>query len=647
MKTYNSYRLLLALTLAFLFLPLASHATVEETHVIIHFNDAIDDEVVMEHGGTILDTFTLIPALTASLTPESIIELEKLEAIHTIEEDAIVEVNQASVDWGVAKTNAPAVWDNEVTGEGVKVAVMDTGIATDHPDLEVAGGASFVSYTGDYDDDHGHGTHVAGILAANGQLIGMAPDVELYALKVLDDKGNGFHSGIIRALEWSVEHEVDLINLSMGGADYSSALEAAIDHAYNEGILIIAAAGNSGTANGEDTTTEYPANFDNVIAVAATDKDDQRADFSATGDAVEVAAPGVRVQSTHLNGDYKLISGTSMAAPHVTGHLALLKQARADVTNKELRELLHTQTIQLGTGERNNLYGYGRIELPTDLTVKEIKEPLVPVELSADVTAEKVTLNWLPTIDQEKVEAYIIYRDGKRVAKVEGEHTTYIEEIEPGTYTYEVKTVTVDHGEVISEPLTIEVVTPEPEPLEAPDFIDFNERAWYAPYMTALYHQDVIGGFEDETIRPNNEITRADATIMLVRALELNPTVNEQRFTDVSSAHYAASAIETAAAHELIAGYSDQTFQPSAEITRGEVAVILTRSFSLSPVEAPQRFTDVEATYFGSAAIELVTSATIATGYPDGMFQPQASVSRAEFSAFLARALEHEKSEHP
>jgi len=227
--------------------------------------------------------------------------------------------------WGVDRVNADAVWSS-YTADPVKVAVVDTGIDTGHPDLigNLKGGMSAVPYTASYNDDNGHGSHVAGtIAAANNSIgvIGVAPAADLYAVKVLDRHGSGYLSDIIDGLQWVVAHDIDVVNMSLGTSVYSASFDSAVQQTVASGVVVVAAAGNSGPyAN----SVGYPAKFAGVIAVSATDSSNIIASFSSRGSQVDLAAPGVSVYSTYKRQSYATLSGTSMASPHVAGVAALV-----------------------------------------------------------------------------------------------------------------------------------------------------------------------------------------------------------------------------------------------------------------------------------------------------------------------------------
>lgn len=270
--------------------------------------------------------------------------------------------------WGIDRIDADLVWDTN-TGVGSKVAVLDTGIDVDHPDLDVAGGYNAITnIEGAADDDNGHGTHVAGIIAAlndtgedTGAVTGVAPDASLYAVKVLNAAGSGYVSDVVEGIYWAISNDMDVINLSLGTSTDYSTLHTAVDDAYAAGIVVVAAAGNEGNPPGKGDNVIYPAKYSSVIAVAATNQDDERPKRSSTGPDLELAAPGVDILSTWNDGDYKSKSGTSMAAPHVSGTVALML-ASGVYTVDEVRSILQATADDLGAAGWDSKYGYGLVD---------------------------------------------------------------------------------------------------------------------------------------------------------------------------------------------------------------------------------------------------------------------------------------------
>lgn len=250
--------------------------------------------------------------------------------IHVIPE--ITEV----VDWGAQVLGAPQVWQ-QTKGKGVKIAVLDTGIDTNHPDLKpnIHGGINFTNGNlADFEDRQGHGTHCAGVIAGVDNefgVIGVAPEASIYAVKVLGDDGYGSLNTIIKGIRWAIEQRVDVISLSLGIAQRPpQVFHNIIKEAYRRGIVVVAAAGN------ENDDVCYPAVYPESIAVGAINQVLSKAQFSNHGNELDISAPGVDIYSTFLNGTYAKMSGTSMATPLVAGAIALW------IANKRLNNERYT-----------------------------------------------------------------------------------------------------------------------------------------------------------------------------------------------------------------------------------------------------------------------------------------------------------------
>jgi len=270
------------------------------------------------------------------------------------------------MDWGVHAVHAPDVW-KETKGEGVKVAVLDTGVDTTHPDLiqNIKDGINLTSGNPkDFEDRQGHGTHVAGIIAGCDNdigVIGIAPNADLYVAKILGDNGEGSIDAIIQGIAYAVHNKVDIISMSLGcEVDPGPNLHRAIKYAYDQGIIIVAATGNE--AHGID----WPAVYDEVISVGAISKDKALAGFSNYGTQVDVVAPGVDILSTYPVGGYATLSGTSMATPIVSGVLALYvsycKKRGIPVSPQGIMEMLSRRSDDLGERGRDNRFGNGLID---------------------------------------------------------------------------------------------------------------------------------------------------------------------------------------------------------------------------------------------------------------------------------------------
>lgn len=239
--------------------------------------------------------------------------------------------------WGIFKIDALAAWAEATGSPDVIVADVDTGIDYTHPDLAscVIKGPNLVDGTTDPMDDEGHGTHTAGTLAADGKVLGVAFGVKVLAIKVLDSSGTGAEDTIAQGIDDAVKDGAKIINLSLGGPSDSYTLRDAIANATAKGVLCVVAAGNDGS-----TAPSYPAADPGALAVGAVDTGDQRASFSNYGPYVQIAAPGVNILSTYLGGGYEVMSGTSMATPHVAGAAALLLSKYPGLSVSQLEQAL-------------------------------------------------------------------------------------------------------------------------------------------------------------------------------------------------------------------------------------------------------------------------------------------------------------------
>jgi len=245
------------------------------------------------------------------------------------------------VPWNIAQVKAPEAWSSS-TGNEVKVAVIDSGIDINHPDLanNIAGCLNLIRPWRSCQDDNGHGTHVSGIIAAEDNpigVVGAAPQAKIYALKVLDRRGRGYLSDLLEALDWVMKNNIEVVNMSLSTRSDIASLREAVEEVSNAGIIQVAAAGNYGP---DEESLTYPAKYPQVIAVAATDKNNHVSSFSSRGAELDLAAPGEEVFSTYPRNSYRIMSGTSMAAPHVSGAVALRLFLYPEETPGEIEAIL-------------------------------------------------------------------------------------------------------------------------------------------------------------------------------------------------------------------------------------------------------------------------------------------------------------------
>ncbi|MFY4776586.1 S8 family peptidase [Metabacillus sp. RGM 3146] len=284
----------------------------------------------------------------------------------------------SGIPQGIRMIGAPSYWQQGFKGEGTVVAVLDTGCQTSHPDLrgQIIGGRNFTNdYLGipsNFQDNHGHGTHVCGTIAGtgdNGGAAGAAPKAKLLVLKVLSGSGEGKTENITAAVKYATRwrgpkgEKVRVISMSLGGPDTNPSLHAAIKSAVQNNIIVVCAAGNDGDGNARTSEYSYPGAYPEVVEVGSVSFQQRISPFSDSNSEIDLVAPGEKILSTYPPSKYAVLSGTSMATPHVSGALALIiskyeKKLKRTLSEPEIYRLLIQNTVSLGyprTDEGNGM----------------------------------------------------------------------------------------------------------------------------------------------------------------------------------------------------------------------------------------------------------------------------------------------------
>ncbi len=406
-----NYLILAVLIVSILYIPPIAKAQEEPISIIAVFKGEPDVELFQQYGGQVIRVFKIIPGIHGLMKPSDIERLSQNSKIKYIQIDEKLNVLQ-EIQWNLQQIRAPDAW---VIGgtyghhSKIQAAILDTGIDCTHPDL-----AANIAWTPSADpgfpsacpDTTFHGTHVAGIVAAllnNAGVAGVAPEVTIYAILVCPG-GSCPISDIVQGIELAVQgpdgiegtdDDAEVMNMSFGGFGNYPAMEEAINNAYQRGVVSVASAGNAGCPNGDSVAA--PARYPTTIAVAATTIADNIASFSSCGPSVDVAAPGEEVLSTVPGGLYGTASGTSMAAPHVTGTVALMQTVRALANAplldpEEVRSILHETADDYPPPGFDIYAGYGRIR--ADRAVMMVKAGLIATTTVTQYLPpeEKVTL---------------------------------------------------------------------------------------------------------------------------------------------------------------------------------------------------------------------------------------------------------------
>jgi hypothetical protein len=339
-----------------------------EKHYLIEFNKELNTQVIEKTGGKVKGKYNNLKVVIASLNDTEFEKLRNNPEIKNIEEDAKVEAYPLSgktflengYSWATKRVNANSSHEKGITGKGLKLAILDTGISA-NSGLTIKQEVSLVDSEPNIEDTNGHGTTLASIIAASLEktgFIGIAPAVDLYNVKVLNKDGVGNYSDIIEGIEWAIDKDVNIINMSFGGTNNSQILENSINNAYKKGILLVSSVGN----NGEDKIT-YPAAYNNVIGVGSTDYYNNKASFSNYGKQLELVAPGINIPAINSNGNLVTVSGTSASAAYVSGVSALLWSQNLELNNEQLRKILKKSSTKL-----NSYNGYGLVNAEPNIT---------------------------------------------------------------------------------------------------------------------------------------------------------------------------------------------------------------------------------------------------------------------------------------
>ncbi|RFU64957.1 S8 family peptidase [Peribacillus glennii] len=276
--------------------------------------------------------------------------------------------------WNLPAIQAEEGWDISRGSKNVVIAVVDTGVDLDHPDLRrrIISGYNVVAENHNPDDDNGHGTHVAGIIASETNnmrgVAGLTWHNKIMPIKAMAAKGYGSAFDIAQGVIWATDHGADIINLSLGNYQPSAVMHEAIEYAYKKNVVITVAAGNDNTDQ-----PSFPAAYPEVLSVAAVDNQGNKAPFSNYGEHIDVAAPGVEIPSTYFHKQYAALSGTSMASPHVAAQAGLIKAENPDLKNTDIMNIITNTTYDLGSAGSDPFFGSGLIDIRQSL--RNVRQP--------------------------------------------------------------------------------------------------------------------------------------------------------------------------------------------------------------------------------------------------------------------------------
>ncbi len=360
----------------------------------------------VEESSTIDALNVSIIDVSPKLMPELLAQLASDPAVEWVEPNYIVHIletipNDPSFpsQWGLARIKAPAAWDYSTGSSSITIAIIDTGVDYSHPDLDdkIIGGWDFVNGDAIAEDENGHGTAVAGVAAAesnNGTGVsGVSWGARILPVKVLDFSGNGTYEDLADGIIYATDAGAAVINLSLGASAPSQLLLDAITYAANAGVLIVAASGNSGSAG-----VLYPARYSQVIAVAGTDITNNVSSFSNYGSQIDIAAPGESIYSTQFGSAYSTRTGTSMAAPFVSGAAAILLGLPGNNAPSLVRQQMLGTALDIGPAGFDPYTGHGLLQLDYAIRVALNLVTYPPTAVTPDIFDPTATTNFLPPL---------------------------------------------------------------------------------------------------------------------------------------------------------------------------------------------------------------------------------------------------------
>ena len=568
-----------------------------------------------------------------------------------------------SMQWNLSNIGVESAWDMELRGEGIRVAVVDSGINALHEefaDVNITEGESFIKGVNDVNDNNGHGTFIAGVIAAaanNGKgIAGMTDKVTIIPLKCFTSTNEASLIDIINAIYRAVDyHDADIINLSLGTANNLNSFRDAIAYADSRNVLVVSAVGNE-----HNTTLFYPAAYDTVIGVSSIDQNGNHSDFSQVNSSVFVTAPGEAIASLGVasSKSYSEGSGTSYSVPHVTALAAMAFDYNPKLTTAQIRDIFAASAVDLGSPGYDEYFGYGRVDAKSFL--QELltygNGNTAPVAVNKRYSAQ-IVLPQSPTPFSFDMSGWFEDEEGGNLnysiysattlgeLNIDGSRLIYVPDSADADKHVRI-VISANDGELTSEinaVLTVSVASEVGAEDSLNDFVDLSGH-WSRKYAAFAVSGELMNGIDATRFAPDLELSRAMFVTILGRLSGEDLTGYSHSFEDVSDGWYSDS-VAWASANGIISGTAPGQFNPDANVTRQEIMVILYRYAVLFGINGEQggdgvyygyNDTDKIADWAADAMLWAVSNG-IVSGKSDTTLEPVGNASRAEAAAILLR----------
>lgn len=494
-------------------------------------------------------------------------------------------------------------------------------------------------------DNNGHGTHVTGILAAcsNNQLgisgvIGNAP-IDILPLKVLDHRGFGGDFEISKAIQEAIDYKVDLINMSLAGKGETLVLRQSVKEALNQNIPIVAAAGNWNMS----TEKIYPASYPGVITVSGMTDRMEKVPSSDFGWEVDISAPGYQILSTYLSNQYKVLNGTSMATPYVTGTLALIKLRYPDFGLIEIRDHLFKTSRDILDKGYDQYSGYGLLDLKSALNDDR---PPSQVEWLSFKEGQTITLDKGQTIgfssNWQGMKTTIFANDTFLEEKTISNAIETIDftKLRMKNSRLHLSTIITDNHKKV---FGINQISVKIGNNQDHTYTDISSDFWAYDNITTASRIGLVNGYQDGSFKPNSNLSRKHSVLILSRLFKWDSLSSyESPFLDVESQLNTANlAIFSAYENGVVRGNNHQLFYPEKPLTRGQMSLILARALHFSEIETSKShsFKDIKPSDEYYYAVQQLTTKGIIT--EQDYFKPYNFITRGQFVAMIVRTFDY------